>query len=76
MRPLLTGVPLIEIQPGYWERAGILRAKVLAQGRKALGDALIAQTCLDKGIAVITRNRDFQAFTEAASLRIVVPGKK
>jgi predicted nucleic acid-binding protein len=77
MRPLLTGVPLIEIQPGYWERAGILRAKVLAQGRKArLGDALIAQTCLDKGIAVITRDRDFQAFTEAARLRIVVPGKK
>ncbi len=42
---LLSQVPLIEIEPGYWERAGVLRAKVLARRRRArLGDALIAQT--------------------------------
>jgi len=30
---------------GYWQRAGLLRAKVLALGRKVRrGDALIAQT--------------------------------
>jgi len=76
VRPLLTAVPLIEIQPGYWERAGALRANVLAQGRKArLGDALIAQTCLDRGISLITRDRDFRAFAEAAGLQIVLPGR-
>ena len=76
VRPLLTAVPLIEIRPGYWERAGALRAKVLAQGRKArLGDALIAQTCLDRGISLITRDRDFRAFAEAAGLQIVLPGR-
>ena len=44
----LSEVPLIEIEVGYWQRAGMLRAKVLAKQRKArLGDALIAQTCID-----------------------------
>ena len=69
----LLEVPLIEIKTGYWERAGELRAKVLAKRRKArLGDALIAQTCLDRGIPLITRDRDFRAFTAAAGLDLVV----
>jgi predicted nucleic acid-binding protein len=74
IRPLLTGVPLIEIRPGYWERAGALRAKALGKGRRArLGDALIAQTCIDRGISLITRDRDFRTFTEAAGLQVVLP---
>ena len=41
----LRAVPLVDIQSGFWERAGELRARVLAKGRKArLGDALIAQS--------------------------------
>ena len=68
----LVEVPLIEIGPGYWERAGRLRAKVLAKGRKArLGDALIAQTCVDSGISLIARDRDFQSFIETAGLRLL-----
>ena len=40
----LLELPLIEVSPGYWQRAGELRAKVLAKRRKArLGDALIAR---------------------------------
>ena len=36
--------------------AGELRAKVLAKRRKArLGDALIAQSCIDRGIPLLTR---------------------
>jgi predicted nucleic acid-binding protein len=69
----LSEVPLIEVKTGYWERAGALRAKVLAKKRKArLGDALIAQSCLDRGIPLITRDRDFQAFAEAARLDLVI----
>lgn len=65
----LSEVPLIGIKPGYWERAGALRAKVLTKRRKArLGDALIAQSCIDHGIPLLTRDRDFKAFAEAASL--------
>jgi predicted nucleic acid-binding protein len=69
----LSEVPLIEVKTGYWERAGALRAKVLAKRRKArLGDALIAQTCIDRGIPLITRDRDFRTFAEAAAFDLVV----
>jgi predicted nucleic acid-binding protein len=65
-------VPLIEVASGYWQRAGALRAKVLAKRRKArLGDALIAQSCIDQGVPLITRDRDFRAFAEAANLNVV-----
>ena len=69
----LCEIPLIEITPGYWERAGILRAKLLAKGRKArLGDALIAQSCIDGGVALLTRDRDLRNFSEAAGLRPLI----
>jgi predicted nucleic acid-binding protein len=68
----LSDVPLIEVEEGYWQRAGLLRAKVLAKRRKArLGDALIAQSCIDRGVPLLTRDRDFRAFTEAAGLDLV-----
>jgi predicted nucleic acid-binding protein len=69
----ISEVPLIEVASGYWQRAGALRAKVLAKRRKArLGDALIAQSCIDQGIPLITRDRDFRAFAEAANLDLVL----
>lgn len=68
----LCDVPLIEIDAGYWQRAGELRGRVLASRRKArLGDALIAQSCVDRGIPLITRDRDFKAFAHAAGLDIL-----
>jgi predicted nucleic acid-binding protein len=70
----LTQLPLIEVGDGYWERAGRLRAVVLGRRRKArLGDALIAQSCLDRGIALLTRDRDFRAFSESAAIDLLVP---
>ena len=69
----LSDIPMIEIADGYWERVGALRARVLGKGRRArLGDALIAQSCLDRGISLLTRDRDFKAFTEAAGLQLVI----
>jgi len=69
----LSEVPLIEIGPGYWQRAGVLRAKALAKRRKArLGDALIAQSCIDQDIPLLTRDRDFRGFAEAAGLDLVL----
>ena len=70
----LSDIPLIDIASGYWERAGLLRAKVLAKRRKArLGDALIAQTCIDRGVPLLTRDRDFRSFAEAAGLKLSLP---
>ncbi len=69
----LAEVPLIDLEPGYWQRAGVLRAKVLAKRSKArLGDALIAQTCVDRGIPLLTRDKDFRAFADAARLNLLV----
>jgi predicted nucleic acid-binding protein len=69
----LSSVPPVDITSGYWQRAGALRAKVLAKRRKArLGDALIAQSCIDRSIPLITRDRDFRAFAEAAKFDLVI----
>ena len=69
----LSALPLINVGLDYWQRAGALRARVIARRRKArLGDALIAQSCLDEGIALLTRDRDFRAFAEAAGLNLVI----
>jgi hypothetical protein len=69
----LSELPLIEVEPGYWQRAGELRVGVLARRRKArLSDALIAQSSLDRGIPLLTRDRDFRAFAEAAGLDLVI----
>jgi predicted nucleic acid-binding protein len=76
VRRTLAGLPLLELRDGFWERAGRLRAGVLAMRRKArLGDALIAQTCLDHQTPLITRDRDFRAFAAAADLKIVFAPK-
>ena len=70
----LADLPSAEIAPGYWERAGILRARVLRKGRRArLGDALIAQFCVDSDLSLVTRDRDFRSFSEAAGLRVLIP---
>jgi predicted nucleic acid-binding protein len=70
---LLCELPMVETEAGYWQRAGILRAKAIAKRRKArLGDALIAQSCIDRGVPLLTRDRDFGAFAEAADLDLVL----
>jgi len=69
----LSEIPPLEIEVGYWQRAGALRANVLARQRKArLGDALIAQSCIDGSIPLLTRDQDFRAFAEAAGLDLVL----
>ncbi len=69
----LAEIPMIELETGYWQRAGALRAKVLSKRRKArLGDALIAQACVDRGIPLLTRDQDFRAFADAVRLHLVL----
>lgn len=69
----LVDLPLIQITAGYWQRAGGLRAKVVALKRRArLGDALIAQCCIDEDIPLLTRDRDFRAFFSAAGVDLLI----
>jgi len=68
---LLLKIPTLELLPGYWERAGQLRAQVSAAGHKAkLADTLIAQSCLDHEVPLVTRDGDFRHFV-AAGLRLL-----
>ncbi|MEK7445308.1 MAG: PIN domain-containing protein [candidate division NC10 bacterium] len=51
VRESLLLLPRLEVLDGYWERAGLLRARVLARGQRArLADTLIAQSCIDHDI--------------------------
>jgi predicted nucleic acid-binding protein len=56
----------LPLHEGYWERAGQLRASVLMRGHKArLADCLVAQSCIDHDIPLITYDHDFRHFTIA-----------
>lgn len=60
---LLGIVPQLEVRPEYWERAGQLRARVLADGRRArIADTLIAQSCIDHDVPLISADADFRHF--------------
>jgi predicted nucleic acid-binding protein len=64
--------PVLALSAGFWERAGLLRAGILARGRKArLADALISQVCLDHDLPLITRDRDFRHFARASNLKLL-----
>jgi predicted nucleic acid-binding protein len=72
VRSLIAGLPQLQLEPGYWERAGKLRASVLKQRRKArLADALIAQSCIDQSAPLVTRDKDFRNFSRAAGFQLL-----
>lgn len=71
LAPKLDDVALLEIGDGYWRRAGETRAKVRSRGLKAnVADALIAQSCIDHDVALITRDADFRHFARHCGLRL------
>jgi predicted nucleic acid-binding protein len=68
----LLQIPLLEIMPGFWERAGKLRARLMRRRyRPKLADTFIAQSCLDHQAPLVTRDRDFAAFHKLAGLRLL-----
>lgn len=74
VRRTILELPTLPIIEGFWERAGLLRAKVLKTGRRSnLADTLIAQSCLDHHATLVTRDRDFKVFMALAGLRLAIP---
>ena len=64
LKSLLASIDVLPVTAGYWHRAGALRASLLKSGRKAkLPDCLIAQSCLDHRVPLVTRDDDFRRFT-------------
>ena len=67
----LIDAPMLEILPGYWRRAGATRAMLLGKGLGAkIPDVLIAQSCLDHGVPLITRDTDFRHFVKHCGLKL------
>ena len=72
VRSLLAALPQLNIEPGYWERAGLLRASILRRRHKArVADALIAQSCIDQSTPLLTRDKDFRHFAKLAGLALL-----
>lgn len=72
VRETILQLPILPITDGYWERTGLLRAKILRSGHKAkIADTLIAQNCLDYEATIVTRDNDFKVFQTVAGLRII-----
>lgn len=66
---LFKSLPILEISEGYWERVGNTGGQVLAKGSKArIADTLIAQSCLDHKLGLLTRDSDFKAFSKICGL--------
>lgn len=68
---IISSLPVLEPMSGYWRRAAHSRAKLIGKGLKArLADALIAQSCIDADVELITRDRDFRHFAQYCGLKL------
>jgi hypothetical protein len=64
-------VATLEVHEGYWRRAGDARRALVRRGLKAkVGDALIAQSCIDHGVELIARDNDFRHFAKHCGLQL------
>ena len=72
IKETLQSIPSLQIKDGFWVRAGQLRAILLGKGRKArLGDALIAQFCVDYNLPLISRDSDFLIYAKNSKLKLL-----
>ena len=64
-------ITILETTPGYWERAASLRRRLKERHlRSKIADALIAQSCIDYDVPLITRDDDFRHFAKHCGLRL------
>jgi predicted nucleic acid-binding protein len=70
---LLCALPLLDADPAIWERAGRLRAKLISRRHRArLANTLIAQSCIDHDVRLVTRDDDFRHFARIGRLRLAL----
>jgi predicted nucleic acid-binding protein len=71
LEPVVALWPLLEIRDGYWVRAAQARGALLARGLKPkIPDTLIAQSCIDHDVELITRDGDFRHFATHCGLKL------
>lgn len=68
---LLKDAPILPLEDGFWDRAGVTRRTLLLKGVRARTlDALIAQSCIDAGTPLITLDSDFRHFATHCGLEL------
>jgi hypothetical protein len=68
---IISKIEVLSTDEGFWERAGATRSKLITLGLKTkIADALIAQSCIDHNIALLSRDGDFQRFAKHCGLRL------
>ncbi len=64
-RSRILNLTVLDILEGFWERAGRMRAGLIARTFKPkLPDTLIAQSCIDHQIPLLTRDEGFRIFED------------
>ena len=70
-RSRLLAMPMLEPDPRFWTRAAASRSVLISRRLRArLADTLIAQSCIDHDVALITRDRDFRHFAKHCGLKL------
>jgi len=65
----LEELPTLELTENFWQRAGVTRSKLISKKLKArLADTLIAQSCIDNEVPLLTRDGDFRHFAKYCRL--------
>jgi predicted nucleic acid-binding protein len=66
---LLGDLPVLQLGTGFWERAAATRRNLLGKRLRArLADTLIAQSCIDHQVPLLTLDTDFRHFARWAGL--------
>lgn len=72
IEPTLKRLKTLAFKDDFWFRASALRATLLSKKLKAnMANTLIAQSCIDHGVALITRDEDFRHFATHGGLKLV-----
>lgn len=68
---IISRIPLFMLDANFWFRAADTRKLLLTKKLRArLPDTLIAQSCIDHGVALIARDGDFRHFAKHCGLKL------
>ncbi len=70
---VLGGIQELSIHERYWQRVGALRCTIIKNKLKArFADTMIAQSCIDHSVPLITRDTDFRHFVKFGGLKLAI----
>lgn len=71
-RNWISDLPVLELKTGFWQRVGAARCTLITQKLKsALGDAMIAQCCIDHNLPLLTHDKDFRHYAKHLGLKLL-----